>query len=329
MPVVPWDLHYDRRLDDEFLEHFKPGGIASSLAGYARSAPYPLDLQFRRDPKGGQQHGTLYAGLTAVLNVVRVGEGFRLSAHPTWAQAKYHWSPDWQETRDLTWWRVRWEQVEDYLEHVVPAATRTHATKEGMVQAAASVTADSGGRVMLDREVAVSFRDAATKASIMSAVTEPIVEAVSSVPGVPGKPPTSFGGECDLLALDEQGRLLAIEVKPRGTSTIRWAPAQATVYAELLRRWLGAQALPARPAEVLSGMLAQRAAVGLAPQGSVHALADPPEVVPVVAVQRGAADTYLDGLRRVQRALLDRGVGYRTLLVYEINLAGELRQLDY
>ncbi len=110
MPVVPWDLHYDRRLDDEFLEHFKPGGIASSLASYARSAPYPLDLQFSRDPKGAQQHVTLYAGLTAVLNVVRAGEGFRLSAHPTWARPKYHWSPDWQSARDLDWWKLRWRR---------------------------------------------------------------------------------------------------------------------------------------------------------------------------------------------------------------------------
>lgn len=50
MAIIDWDLHYDRRATAGFLAHFLPGGVAESLAEYARYAPYPVDLQMRKNP---------------------------------------------------------------------------------------------------------------------------------------------------------------------------------------------------------------------------------------------------------------------------------------
>ncbi len=73
MAIIDWDLHYDRRATAGFLAHFLHGGVAESLAEYARYAPYPVDLQMRKNPKTGAEHATLYVGLTSVLQVTRKG----------------------------------------------------------------------------------------------------------------------------------------------------------------------------------------------------------------------------------------------------------------
>jgi hypothetical protein len=48
--------------------------------------------------------------------------------------------------------------VEGYLEDVIPLASAKQANKEGAVQAAVSVFS-AGERVMVDREVALTFKD--------------------------------------------------------------------------------------------------------------------------------------------------------------------------
>ena len=132
----------------------------------------------------------------------------------------------------------RWRAVEGYLEDVIPLASAKHANKEGAVQAAVSVFS-AEERVMVDREVALNFKDTSTKTRIFEEITAPYLDAVKTVAEVPGQHPTSFGGECDLLAVDARGRLLAVEIKPRNVSSIAWAGIQATIYAELFTRWLG------------------------------------------------------------------------------------------
>jgi hypothetical protein len=336
MPQVSWELHYDRRVAPTFLEHFLPGGIAESLVRYARLAPFPLDLQMRKSPTTGAMHASLYVGLTSVLNVVRKGDhALALTAHRAWTDGKFGFQPDWTESRSLRRVRDEWQAVEAYIERVVPAATARHASQEGTVQAAASGFS-SMDRAMVDREAALHFRDQKTKNGIMSELTDPIVRAVSSIEGIPGKYPTKFGGECDLLAIDGAGRLLAVEVKPRSTGTIRWAAAQATVYAMLFSRWISADRsrstrsdsanTPDAPGEILRGMLRQRRDLGLCERIRPD-LSDHPEVVPVVAVQRGASRKYLDDLMRVQEGLLSSGVGDPRLEIFEVDLAGRLTPL--
>jgi hypothetical protein len=100
-------VRYDRRVDDEFLSLFRKGGLLHSLARLGKTAAFPLDLQFRKDPKNpGKQWATLYAGLTGVLYVHRVKNGLRLDAHDTWSRKKsgkrtYGFRPKWLQTLTL------------------------------------------------------------------------------------------------------------------------------------------------------------------------------------------------------------------------------------
>lgn len=325
MPIQ-WDLHYDRRVSEGFLAHFLDGGVAHSLVEYARHAPYPLDLQMRHNPKTGAEHATLYVGLTSVVDVERVGDKLRLKAHKTHQSGPYGFSASWLTPMTVQQLSRSWRMVENYLEKIIPDAAAKHASQEGAVQAAASVFSSSE-RIMVDREVALHFRDTPTKSRIFREETGPFLDAVQNVDGVPGAPPSSFGGECDLLALDARGRLLAVEVKPRGTGSIVWSTAQATVYARLLDRWVRtAPAGTDTPVQVLRGMLDQRTRLGLAPPGRPD-VADAPVVVPVVAIQRGANDKYLERMRAVQAALVQRGCGDPALEVYEVSMAGRLDPL--
>lgn len=321
--AVNWQMHYDRRVPPNFLAHFLPGGVAASLAEYARHAPYPVDLQMRHDPKTGGHHATLYVGLTDVLTVKAHAKGLVLKPHKVITGGAFALPVALQSATALDVMKDQWRAVEIYLDRVIPLAAAKHASKEGVVQAAAS-TFLSDRQVMVDREVAVHFRDDKVKKKIMADITSPILAVVKSVSGIPGQRPDSFGGECDLLGVDERGRLLAVEIKPADVGSIRWAAAQATVYAEILRRWVVADDLPAVASEVLNGMLNQRGQFGL---GALErpALGAKPQVVPVVALPTGVKQTYLDGLLAVRKALIDEG--HPPVDVYELTLAGRPDQI--
>ena len=211
------------------------------------------------------------------------------------------------------------DAVDGYLDAVIPKAAAGRAAVEGAVQAAVS-SFDSANRVMLDREVLLHFRDTATKRRVMDSVTADLLLALSTAP-VPGARPAAFGGRCDLLAVDSAGRLLAVEVKPKGTSAIMWAPAQAIVYAGLFNIWL--QHDP-DAAEILSGMIEQRKKLDLI-TSQTPALSARPGVIPIVAVQRGVSQELRDRLFTVRRHLTDQGIDEASQLqVYEVTLAGRL-----
>jgi hypothetical protein len=221
-----------------------------------------------------------------------------------------------------------WRAVEGYLEDVIPLASAKHASKEGAVQAAVSVFS-TDERVMVDREVALSFKDTSTKARIFEEITAPYLEVVKTVAEVPGQHPTSFGGECDLLAVDAHGRLLAVEIKPRNVSSIAWAGIQATIYAELFTRWLRSPRSAAvdQPEVIIRDMLDQRTRLGLASPNRA-ALPDEPEVVPVVAIQRNSREVFLDRLRSLHRTTVDSpGCAGTNLEVYEVSMTGRLQRL--
>src|SRR4051794_5340115 len=96
---VSWDLHYDRRVSEPFLNHFLPGGVAHSLVEYARYAPYAMDLQMRHNPKTGADHATLYVGLTAVLGVKANKAGLELVPHKWAATGAFGFSTSWTQPK--------------------------------------------------------------------------------------------------------------------------------------------------------------------------------------------------------------------------------------
>jgi hypothetical protein len=156
MIVIPGDLdyRYDRRVNPEFLELFDARGAFRTLTEYARKARYPVDLQFRRNPKTAAQHTSLYVGLTTVLDVHWKPGVVRLAAHPFFHPVGFQaagtsWTP-------ISEAAARAGAVDAYLDAVIPEAAKGRAAVEGAVQAAVS-SFDSANRVMLDREVLLHF----------------------------------------------------------------------------------------------------------------------------------------------------------------------------
>lgn len=322
-------IRYDRRVSPDFLANFLQGGVAHSLTEYAGKARFPVDLQMRHNPKTGADHASLYVGLTSVLNVMAKPKpvpALALDAHKKWSEGPYGFDVRWRQATSIDGWNAKWIEVEEYLEKVIPSASVTHGRTEGAVQAAASAFSD-GTRVMLDREVIPHFLNAAVKSAVIAPLSSGLADALARRRPVPGKPPPSFGAECDLLAVDRDGRLLAVEVKP-SVSSLVWTPAQAAMYAGVLQAWVDddGAGTPGWRA-VVTGMLDQRRQLGLAPRLAL-ALPDQPVVVPVIAVQRGASRELISRLWRVQQALLDEGVGDPSLEVYEVSLSGRLDRIQ-
>lgn len=319
-----FEIRYDRRVSPDLLRHFEKEGVARSLVTYAKGAAYPLDLALRKNPKSGSEHVTLYTGLTAVLNVEQVKGQLRLKAHPTHASSKNGWDSSWSTLAHEEDWRERWADVELYLERVIPVATKTHGLTEGAVQAAVS-SYGKDRRVMLDREVIPSFWDKETKQRILARCKEPLLKAVHSKDFKAGKVPTSFGAECDLLAVEEDGRLLAVEVKPARAGAIAWVAAQATMYALVLQEWIdGDPDLP--PRNVIDGMLEQRTKLGLAPQMDVN-LPERLQITPVVALQRGASQVHLDRMAAVSEAIAKLRLTVPAPEVYEVSITGRMERI--
>lgn len=320
-------IRYDRRVSDQFLQHFTPDGLLSSLPAYAKSGLFPIDLRFRRDAKSGAEHASLYIGLTSVLDVHHARSGkLRLKVHPT-HQKNGKFDAAWAKPMTPAELAAVWPAVELYLDRIIPIAAKSHGGKEGAIQAAVA-TYRTGERVILDREVTPSFRDTATKLEVMDACQQPILAALEDADLGFGAVPTKLGNECDALAVDSAGRILAVEIKPIGVGSIAWVVAQATMYARILQRWVDADAPDGqRPADVLAEMLAQRQAVRLAPTAEVR-LVNGGRVVPVVALQRGASPEMIRRMCAVRDALAKVDLGVGEVEIFEVNLLGEWIRLD-
>lgn len=322
-----FDVRYDRRISDDFLQHFTPGGLLASLPAYAKSGLFPLDLRFRRDTKSGAEHATLYVGLTSVLDVHHAKSGkLKLKVHPT-HRKNGGFDDAWSTPMTVEVLGATWPEVELYLDRIIPLAAQSHGSKEGAVQAAVS-SYRSGDRVVLDREVTPSFRDESSKKAFMEDCQRPILDALTKADLGFSKVPGKLGNECDALAVDANGRVLAVEVKPLGVGSIAWVVAQATMYARILQRWTDAEAADEhRPADVLRGMLAQRHAVRLAPRFDLHQEGGA-KVVPVVALQRGASPEMIRRMCAVRDVLAQLDLGVAPAEIYEISLIGEWIPLD-
>jgi hypothetical protein len=307
---------FDRRVDPEFLALFKTDGVARSLVEYARhGARYAIDLNFRRNPKTDAQHATLYVGLTKVLDLHKArSDCFYLGGH--WGAAKDDgWDPNWRTPASVADWRERWRSVESYLEKVIGPASESSNT-EGPVQAAVAYFSTEE-HVIIDREIVIAIRDSATREDIKQQLREPILKALQPLKHLPKWPPR-LGNECDLLALDRTGQLVAIEVKPKNEPSITWVAAQVSMYATLLDRWLKEDP---SASEVIKGMIADRQAIGLI---APPAFAVPAELVArsraIVVLEGGTSPEYVRTVAEVRQHLL----GITDIKVYQTNLVGRL-----
>ncbi len=323
---VAMKITYDRRVSSMFRDLFASGdhgaGVASSLVSYARHARFPVDLQFRREAHGNRLTATLYVGLTAVLNLHMSSKGLWLSVHKT-HQKNGGFDEAWTVRRTVDELAAIWLDVERYLDRIIPIAAQSHGRKEGAVQAA--ITSFANDRLfVIDREVTPAFEDEKHKDAFMRECEAPILDLLSKADLDFGGPPKRLGNECDALAVDADGRLLAVEVKPLGVGTIAWVAAQAAMYARIMQGWVDSAGEQA--ADVVLGMFDQRAKIGLL-SGSVE-IATPLEVVPVVALQRGASQELIRRMLQVRDVLAaDAQLGIPPVEIFEVSLLGELLPL--
>lgn len=317
------DLRYDRSVTSEFASLFQ-SGFASSLVDYARGK-YPIDFQYRKDPKTGRQWATLYVGLTAVVNVIDKGsKGLALDAHKTYRDPalKLGWSDEWAVAASADTWEERWPLVEAYLERAIPKIVTDgrYVKTEGIVQASVSGHFLDQSRVVIDREALPYFRDTATKTEVHATYNDPLVEALERRRPAPGAPPARFGMECDALAVDAAGHLVAIEIKPGSVASLAWVSAQATMYARILQHWVDNDQTWR---STITKMFAQRQALGLVPPDFQLPTLQP-RVVPAVAFQRVASPVFIQRMYDVQDALLDEQVGDPELAFYAVAPSGRL-----
>ena len=321
-------LTFDRRVSDSFLALFdrtSEQGAASSLVDYANRALFPVDLRFRKDARSGQERATLYVGLTSVLDLAQGKKGkIRLDVHPTHRKAG-GFDAAWRKPMSVEDLANVWPDVELYLERVIPLAAQSHGRTEGAVQAA--MASATSGRYVVDREYTPSFPDKKSKRAFLDQRQAPILEALDDSPLDFAGRPRSLGNECDAVAIDSCGRVLAVEVKPLSGGTIAWVAAQAVMYARILQAWVDQPAEDGHGAgEILEGMVAQRRQIGLA--GDAPQLSQPIEVVPVVAVQRGASAEMVRRMLAVRDSLASHDLGAPPVEIYEVNLLGELIPLN-
>lgn len=314
-------LTYDRRAPEALLDALRPDGWAHSLVEYGRSGQYALDLQLRGHGgarKNWDHWATLYVGLTKVVDLhYLAARGFRLSVDNAWK--KYGWDEQWETNRRDGFVADDWRSVEAYLEQVIPAVGQRF-LKEGSVQSAVSAF-QSRDLTVIDREAVIAFSNRPEKDKVIKALSSPLLDALDP----PGAPwwrgcPKNLGGECDALAVDADGRLIAMEIKSnKAYASIPWAPLQVRHYANLFTEWAGSTP---DAAEIINGMVQQRAALGLTTHNPT--CGERVKLRPLIAIQNGASPEVLDRLGQVHRRLVERGIDDPPLEVYSVNLVGRL-----
>ena len=317
--MVKPSIRYDRTIPGEFRAELGPGGTFERLVRFARGR-HLADVQLRA--VGSRSWATIYCGLTNVLHVeYRRKRGYRLRADDRHMTANKAGPPEgilgWTTWSTPAQLMARWPAIEAYMAGQFNVVAPRW-TNEGAVQAMLCANGGESYQV-IDREAVFDFRDTAERERIHKALRTPLLEALDvPTPERWWRPPASLGGELDILAVDAGGRLLVMEVKPADNLPgITWAPLQVSFYARLFRHW--SEAVGEKSAEVLSGMLRQRIAIGLEKETAVS-LSYPLKIVPVIAIQDPVAHPRaLAQLQAVQAQLLKAGQGDDDLEVWLVD----------
>jgi hypothetical protein len=313
-------MYYDRSVSPDLLSALQPGKPFARLVHFARTN-HLADLQLRGYPHEKRCWATLYLGLTKVLDVIETNGRFSLRGNTKLPA----WDDDWKRGRGLEDWKVAEADVNAYLDRAIREVHERY-TVEGAVQAALCTRASDLFSV-IDREAVIGFASNKERETTYERLQGPLRKACAPDPALPWFIPKRFGGELDLLAVDDRGRLLAIEVKPASaTAGIAWAPFQATFYAELLKAWSEEQGEDSRRS--LQSMLQQRIDHGLTRDPN-RALKFPLEIIPVVAIGGDPkSPEALRRLRHVQETLLSEKVGWPSLEVWIVEDAVKRQEVS-
>lgn len=306
-------MDYDRTVSPALIEALLPGGPFSFLVRYAKTQ-YLADLELRGYPYPHSQHkwATLYVGLTGILHVYERDGKFWLKGNSKSGE----WNKSWAEKRKLGDWRLAEEQLDKYLEREKLRGRNPRFTYEGEIQAILC-KASVGRFGIIDREVIFGFPEG-ERGRTNKEHLEPLHDACRrAFPDKGWSVPKKFGGKLDLLAIDPDGRLLAIEVKSAFNLVgITWAPLQATFYAELLKAW--SKKVGQESQDILHKMLQQRIDLGLTRDPN-RLLKYPLEIVPVVAFGGPPTSPHaIPRLNKVKKALIDANPRYKSIMVWQV-----------
>jgi hypothetical protein len=219
------------------------------------------------------------------------------------------------------------DAIDLYLERVIPAAVRTHGLTEGAVQSVVSKAKNTVWAV-LDREVVPSYLDVTTKTRVLGDCAAPLLKAIAAADEAKSSlliptSPKSLGAECDLLALDRHGRVLAIEVKPMSAGTIAWVPAQAPCTPACC-------STGSTPTERLHETFSTACSFNGRRSGTPNEIAVDlparPEVVPVIVLQRGGSKAAKQHMTFVKQ-IIDQRSGVARIETDEVSVLGEVTPL--
>lgn len=282
-------LRFDRRVPEGLVAALEPDGALHGLVDLVRrqEPPDALDLQFRSASGRSDGSATLYVGLTKALDLKVDSRREEFQVVP-----QSHFGPASDEGWEKPGW-TRWTPFEgmqkvasailDFARETIAATPDTHTQTEGGMQAVLA-NAHRDEFALIDRESEFGFASTAAKVEFFDAVKgelDSIVAALFQQGNDWARKPKGFGGQLDALALDADGRVLIIEVKPgSATGPLSFTPAQVALYYWLFSKWVEQDEDSAR--HVLEGMLKQRTAAGLVDRE--WSVASPIKLVPVIAV---------------------------------------------
>jgi hypothetical protein len=295
-------MYYDRTVSAELRSALSRGGPFDFLTAIGRDR-HLADLQLRGYPGKRRYWATLYCGLTKVLDLFERNGDFWLAGGKFW-QADGGWKPSWETRRPAAQWWAEADAIAGYVDAAI-RSVGTRFTNEGAIQAMLCTRASTLFST-IDREAVVGFENNAGRTAVYAGLQDPLHAACPPDPALKWFVPKRFGGELDLLAVDDDGRLLVVEVKPgSATAGITWAPLQAIFYAELFRAW--SDQVGKAGADSLNAMLQQRVDLRLE-RDHGRRVEHPVRIVPVVAIGgTPKSPQAIPRLEKVRSALLAGG----------------------
>lgn len=324
---------YDRRVPQELVDALatRPMHELVELVLDQFGRANALDLQLRARPGASDAWATLYVGHTQVLGVYHGPRGFWLIGQREGAFGgrldASLFDEAWERPQPREQLVESWGRVMDYVRAAIEAVPDRY-KKEGVLQAQLARPRGDAEFAAIDRESIVSFPGESSR--ILEQERARVMAARDTLretqPWVSEK--KGFGDEVDLLAVDRQGRVLIVEAKDGADTTgLGLALAQVGLYRRLFARWVD---VCSEAASILTGMLEQRRALGLAPDGA-YSVADPvtPEnLVPVIAIRPKVKNATVANERMVEvrNALEGQGVELPGLQIWLVHDDGAIER---
>lgn len=303
-------MYFDRRAHPQLISAFETGEPLHFILEAIRAHP-DLDLQFRHDPKTpSRSKATVYCGGTRVLEVLYGTPGwFRLDANAE-CRLEAAYLPDWDQRRLCEDYRSERAKIERYLEDARKSVNVGRWLTEGQIEA--GLASSQSSFAVLDRQSRIGFSTKSERDEVLGGLGAQFAKCLY-------RPKVST--EADVLALDEAGRVLVIEVKHTSAGDLANAPTQACFDAALFRRW--ASGVGDNAAEILNGMLQQRTRLGLSPDLGVW-LNPEFDIVPVAAVGGAElSDSALLSMTTTRNELLQDGsVAPQEMEVWALDASG-------